>query len=158
MTHHTKAGLTCITDAAVDAPADADTPRARTHALHRPRVARIALTVLLAAGATGALAQADAKRGEKVFEECRACHGLEPGVHNVGPSLAGLLGRKTAANDHFRFSPALRRSNLTWNRQTLDAFVADPQKVVPANRMPYSGLPDAKDRADLIACLVLVAK
>ncbi len=116
------------------------------------------LAGLLIAGAGDALAQADAKRGERLYEECRACHALEPGAHGVGPSLAGVIGRKAAALDTFRFSPALRRSNLTWTAQSLDAFVADPQKVVPANRMPYSGLPDAKDRADLIAYLLQAAK
>ena len=112
---------------------------------------RNALMMIAIAGmfASG-VAQADAKRGEKLFDECRACHATEAGVNGVGPDLHGVIGRKAAALDNFRYSPALKKSGITWSRQTLDAYVLDPQKAVPANRMPYGGMPEAKDRADLL--------
>ena len=100
-----------------------------------------------------ALAEGDAARGEKKFEECAACHKIAPGEDNVGPSLHGVFGRKAGTLTDFRYSPALKRSGITWTPQTLDTFLADPQKVVPANRMPYAGLSEASDRADLIAYL-----
>ena len=100
-----------------------------------------------------ALAQDAAKRGEKVFEECRACHAVDGSTNAVGPSLRGVVGRKSGTLDDFRYSPAMKRANITWTRQTLDAFIADPQKIVPANRMPYSGIADAKNRADVIEYL-----
>ena len=103
-------------------------------------------------------AQGDPKRGEKLFEDCRACHSVERGVSGVGPSLLGVFGRRAAERDDFRYSPALRRSGITWTPQTMDAFVADPQKTVPANRMPYSGMPEARDRADLILYMQQVFK
>jgi cytochrome c len=106
----------------------------------------------LAAAGT-ARADGDAARGEKKFEECAACHKIAPGEDNVGPSLHGVFGRKAGTLTDFRYSPALKRSGITWTPQTLDTFMADPQKVVPANRMPYAGLADASDRADLIAYL-----
>ena len=53
----------------------------------------------------------------------------------------------------YRYSPALKRSGITWTAEALDTFIADPQASVPANRMPYAGMPDAGDRADLIAYL-----
>ena len=110
--------------------------------------------MLVAAAVAGALASgaacADAKRGEKLFEECRACHATEAGVNGVGPDLHGVIGRKAAALDNFRYSPALKKSGITWSRQVLDAYIMDPQKAVPANRMPYGGMPEARDRADLI--------
>ena len=111
------------------------------------------LFAVLAAAAfanADALAQDAAKRGEKVFEECRACHALDGSTSAVGPSLRGIAGRKSGTLDDFRYSPAMKRANITWTKQTLDTFIADPQNVVPANRMPYSGMPDAKNRADLI--------
>lgn len=109
------------------------------------------LIVMAVAGLFAAnLAHADAKRGEKLFEECSACHNLQPNAASVGPDLHGVFGRKAGAVDTFRYSPALRKSGITWSRQTLDNYLADPQKVVPANRMPYAGMPDAKDRADLL--------
>ena len=111
----------------------------------------LAATTLLAHGA--ALAQSDARRGEKAFDECRACHAVDGSASAVGPSLRGVVGRKAAVLDDFRYSPAMKRSDITWTRQTLDAFLADPQKIVPANRMPYSGTADAKSRADIIEYL-----
>ena len=106
----------------------------------------IVITAALAAG----VAHADAQRGAKLYEECRACHATERGVNGVGPDLHGVIGRRAGAIDAFRYSPALKRSNITWSRQTLDTYIADPQQAVPANRMPYAGMPDAKDRADLL--------
>jgi len=105
------------------------------------------------AGAGMARADGDAARGEKKFEECAACHKVEPGENTVGPSLHGVFGRKAGTLADFRYSPALKRSGIVWTAATLDAYLADPQKAVPANRMPYAGLADAGDRADLIAYL-----
>ena len=115
---------------------------------------KTALTMMAVAAMSAAgVAHADVKRGEKLFEECRACHAVERGINGVGPDLHGVFGRKAAALDEFRYSPALKKSGITWTRQTLDAYVADPQKAVPANRMPYGGMPEAKDRADLLEYL-----
>jgi cytochrome c2 len=109
--------------------------------------------------ATGAAhAEGDAARGEKRFEDCAACHKLQADTNDVGPTLYGVFQRKAGELADFRFSPALRRSGITWTVQSLDAFIADPQKMVPANRMPYAGMPDPNDRADLIAYLQKVAK
>jgi cytochrome c len=107
--------------------------------------------VLIGAVAPGLAA--DASRGEQLFVECASCHTLEKGVHNVGPTLAGVLQRKAGAFDDYRYSPAMKRSNITWTPDELDKFIADPQTVVPANRMPYAGMTNATDRADLIAYL-----
>jgi len=115
------------------------------------------LVVLIAAATLAAVglarADGDAARGEKKFEECAACHKIERGENDLGPSLHGVFGRKAGTLADFRYSPALKRSGITWTAQTLDAYLADPQKAVPANRMPYAGLADASDRADLITYL-----
>ena len=117
------------------------------------RAARLwlGLAVCLASGA--ARADDDAARGEKRFDECAACHSVERGVNNVGPSLAGIFTRKAGELPDFRYSPAMKRSGIAWSPQTLDSFVGDPQKLVPASRMPYAGMADAGARADLIAYL-----
>ena len=120
------------------------------------RVLMGAVALLAAAGA--ARAEGDAARGEKRFEECATCHTLERGVNNVGPSLFGLFGRKAGEIADFRYSPALKKSGITWTPQTLDTFIADPQKEVPGNRMPFAGMLDAGDRADLIAYLQRATK
>ncbi|HEY1544303.1 MAG TPA: cytochrome c family protein [Xanthobacteraceae bacterium] len=114
--------------------------------------------ITLIASLTTAHAAGDPAQGEKKFVECGACHSLKPGVTMVGPSLSGVLGRKAGSLADFRYSPAMRRSGITWSADTLDAFLADPQKIVPANRMPYAGLTDAAARADLIAYLEKATK
>jgi cytochrome c2 len=115
----------------------------------------IAALLLLTAAAH---ADGDPARGEQRFVDCAACHAPQPGVANVGPSLQGVFGRKAATLADFRYSPALKRSGITWTPETLDTFLADPQKAVPNNRMPYAGMPNAADRADLIAFLLKTAK
>ena len=116
-----------------------------------------AIVIVLSAH-VAAHAQGDPVRGEQRFQDCAACHATQPGVNNVGPSLAGIFDRKAATAAEFRYSPALRRSGITWTAETIDAFIADPQKVVPNNRMPYAGMPQASDRADLIAYLSKAAR
>ena len=103
-------------------------------------------------------ADGDAARGEQRFQDCAACHSTQPGVNNVGPSLNGVFDRKAATAADFRYSPALKRSGITWTAETIDAFIADPQTMIPNNRMPYAGMPQAADRADLIAYLLKALK
>ncbi len=111
------------------------------------------VTLMLVLVAGMAHAETDAKRGEKVFEECRACHATERGGEGLGPDLHGMIGRRAGTLESFRYSPAMKKSGITWSAQTLESFISDPQKTVPANRMPYSGMAEAKDRADLILYL-----
>jgi cytochrome c len=122
------------------------------------QAARLVLGLGLAIASGAARADGDAARGEKRFEECAACHSVERGVNNVGPSLAGIFTRKAGELPDFRYSPAMKRSGIAWSAETLDSFVGDPQKLVPANRMPYAGMGDADARADLIAYLRAAAK
>ena len=118
----------------------------------------IVCATALVAAAGSAQADGDAARGEKRFEECASCHSVAAGENGVGPTLQGIFNRKAASLEEFRYSPAMRKSGITWTSETLDAFIADPQKAVPANRMPYAGLPAAVDRADLISYLEKATK
>jgi cytochrome c len=126
--------------------------------MHGLRLMWAAALIAMAGGAGAAHADGDAARGEQRFEDCVACHSTERGVNKLGPSLNGVLDRKAGELADFRYSPAIKRSGITWTAQTLDTFIADPQQAVPANRMPYAGMPDARDRADLIAYLSKVSK
>ena len=121
-------------------------------------LARLICALALTCSASLAHAQGDAARGEKYFVDCASCHSLTAGENGVGPSLAGVIGRKAATLDDYRYSPALKRSNIVWSPQTLETFIADPQKAVPANRMPYAGLTNAGERGDLIAYLQKMSK
>jgi len=116
------------------------------------------VVVALAFAAGGAHAAGDAARGEKLFGDCRACHAVERGPSGVGPSLFGVFDRKAGSLDDFRYSPAMKRSGITWTPETINNYVADPQKMIPANRMPYAGMANDKDRADLIMYMLKVFK
>jgi cytochrome c len=115
------------------------------------RTAAAVLATLLLSGS--AHAGGDAARGEAQFQDCAACHRLDAGVNFIGPSLHGIFTRKAGELPDFRYSPAIKRSAISWTPETLDKFITDPQAMVPANRMPYAGMPSADDRADLIAYL-----
>lgn len=86
--------------------------------------------------------------GETIFRQrCQSCHAIgRPST--LAPSLAGVVGRK-AASTTFNYSPALRRSNLTWTRQNLDQFITSPTRKVPGTRMVIS-LADPAQRAALL--------
>jgi cytochrome c2 len=105
-----------------------------------------------------AWADGDIARGEARFQECAACHRLEAGSNGVGPSLHSVFERKAGELSDFRYSPALKRSGIVWSPQSLEAYLTDPQALVPGNRMPYAGMADPRDRADLIAYLLKVSK
>jgi cytochrome c len=118
--------------------------------------ATAALSVVLLSGA--ARADGDAARGEARFQDCAACHRLEAGANNVGPSLHGIFTRRAGEIADFRYSPAIKRSGIVWTPETLDKFITDPQALVPGNRMPYAGMANASDRADLIAYLAMASQ
>ena len=94
----------------------------------------------------------DPAAGQQVYEtRCSFCHG-EGGVGGQGPSLIGVVGRKAGSFANFAYTPALKASGLTWTAADLDQFLTNPAAVVPGTAMPMS-VPDAKERADLIAYL-----
>ena len=96
----------------------------------------------------------DAARGERDFRACAPCHSLEPDRNMTGPSLAGLWGRKAGSLPSFeRYSDALKSSGIIWDDRSLDGWLTDPDGMVPDNEMPFNGIKDARDRADLLAFL-----
>ncbi len=96
-------------------------------------------------------AGADLEHGKQVFQACAACHTDRPDA--LGPSLKGVVGRKSAAVEDFRYSGPMRRANLTWDEKNLREFLADPQAKVSGTRMPFGGLSDPKDVDDVVAYL-----
>src|SRR6266705_4272274 len=117
---------------------------------------RFAIAALLTiAFLSPALAQhGDATRGQRDFRACSPCHSLEPDRNMTGPSLAGLWGRKAGSLPSFeRYSDALKSSGIIWDDRSLDGWLTDPKAMVPDNEMPFNGIKDARDRADLLAFL-----
>lgn len=121
-----------------------------------PIAAAIALLLawLPPAGADGRAG--DPRRGKIAFGKCYACHAVEPGKDDLsGPTLHRILGRRIAAQ-RFDYSPALRalaRRRPRWDEALLDRYIADPEAVAPKTSMTFTGMRDARERADLIAYL-----
>jgi nitrite reductase (NO-forming) len=88
-----------------------------------------------------------------VYRKCQACHSLEASKNTIGPSLAGIFGKKAGSVPNFNYSPALKAANITWDAAALDAYLLDPQKAVPGNKMPFPGLKTENERRDVIAYL-----
>jgi cytochrome c len=107
--------------------------------------------ILLLTLSAGAAAAADTQHGKELYEACAACHTERPDA--LGPSLKGVVGRKSAALEDFRYSNPMKRANLVWDEDNLRAYIIDPQAKVKCNRMPYGGLTDPKDVDDIIAYL-----
>jgi cytochrome c len=107
--------------------------------------------LVLLALSVGTTAAADAEHGKTVFAACAACHSERPDA--LGPSLKGVVGRKAAALEDFRYSAAMKRANLVWDENNLRDYIRDPQGKVKGNRMPYGGVTEPADIEDLIAYL-----
>jgi cytochrome c len=108
---------------------------------------------LLAAGLVGAgpPPAAQIEQGREIYERCAACHSLER--DRVGPRHCGLFGRRAGSVPGFPYSDAMRDSGIVWSWETLDRFIADPLGTVPGTFMGYAGVPDAEERAQLLAYL-----
>ena len=116
----------------------------------------IALAVIGLNLCVATLAQADgsAVNGDSLFKhKCGSCHSVEPGKNRVGPTLAGVIGRKAASIETYSYSAAMRSAGLTWDAVTLDSYLTNPRAKVPGTKMTFVGLPQANDRADIIAYL-----
>ncbi|HLX97443.1 MAG TPA: cytochrome c family protein [Roseiarcus sp.] len=124
---------------------------------------KYAAAVVLAAAISAALAQTawagtlkgDPARGETIYEACQDCHSLDK--NDVGPRHRGVFGRKAASLPDYEYSGALKSANITWNEETLDRWLTDPQAMVPGAKM-FFHLDNPQDRADVIAYLKERAK
>lgn len=98
------------------------------------------------------LAGASASSGERVAKKCAACHTFDQGGANkIGPNLWSLVGRHAASASGFKYSSAMSGSGLTWDYETLNAFLTKPKNVVPGTAMSFAGIKKPKDRANLLA-------
>src|SRR3954451_15974316 len=119
----------------------------------------IAIIVAIGPLASAQAASGDIARGQQDFRACAQCHSLEPNRNMTGPSLAGLWGRKAGSLPSFeRYSDALKSSGIIWDERSLDAWLTDPDRMVPDNEMPFNGIKDPQRRADLLAFLKEVTK
>jgi cytochrome c len=115
------------------------------------RLVSVAAAALPASLAVVAADAADAEHGKALYRACAACH--DDNANALGPSLKGVFGRKSAALEDYRYSPAMQRANLVWDEANLKAYISDPQSKVKGNRMPFGGITDTSDLDDVVAYL-----
>ena len=102
-------------------------------------------------------AAASQSRGEKQARICRACHSLEKGGPNmIGPALFGFFGKEVGTRSGFEYSAVMRNASFTWTPEALNAWLAQPGRFLPGNRMTFAGVSKQGDRDDLIAYLLTV--
>jgi cytochrome c len=106
----------------------------------------------LVLGSSPSLAAGDPAAGQRVFAQCAGCHATAPGVNKIGPSLAGVVGRKSGTEPGYAYSPAMKNANITWDDGTLDKFLASPAGLVHGTKM-FISVPNSADRQNVIAYL-----
>ena len=124
----------------------------------QPLAYRFILGSLLLVGAEFAIAQTSAPaaagsaiKGKEIYDaRCSACHSVDD--NRVGPMHLGVFGRKAGGIKSYRYSDALNKSKVVWNRDTLTAWLTNPEALIPGQRMGYA-MDNAQDREDVVAYL-----
>lgn len=118
------------------------------------RAATVILVGLLAASAGAPALAADPAAGKAIFaSQCAMCHSIESGRNSLGPSLFGIVGRKTGSVPGFHYSTANKNADMVWDEATLDKYLQAPMAVIKGTTMTYGGVKDDGQRANLVAYL-----
>ncbi len=115
--------------------------------------AAIALAFAATLGGGTALAEGDAAKGKKVFKKCKVCHSFDPGKKKIGPHLTGIVGRKAASVEGYKYSKAMKAADIVWDEANLDEFLKKPKAFIKGTKMSFGGLKKESQRQDLIAYL-----
>lgn len=112
---------------------------------------------LLAAGPNPSLEAllkvANVDAGKKKFRQCAACHSIvSGGMDKGGPNLYGAYDKVWGTNSkRFGYTGGLINGGQKWDAENLDAWMRNPAQLIPKTSMQFSGVPNALDRADIIA-------
>lgn len=99
---------------------------------------------------------ANRNKGERQAMICKACHSFDAGGSNmIGPALFGFFGKGAGEQAGFDYSPAMQAADFVWTPRALDAWLAQPGRFLPGNRMTFGGVSGRQDRDDLIAYLLV---
>lgn len=91
----------------------------------------------LALSGSAALAQGDPEKGERVFNKCKPCHVADEQKNKIGPTLVGIFGRPAGSVEDFNYSDAMKESGVTWDEETVAAYIADPKGYIQGNKMAF---------------------
>ncbi|MBF0167846.1 MAG: c-type cytochrome [Alphaproteobacteria bacterium] len=116
--------------------------------------------LLIGPALAGILDKGDPEKGKALYaDQCAVCHSIKPGIHgHLGPTLAGVMGRRAGSVSDYDFSPAMAGDGRIWTPEALDRYLEDPKASLPGGRMKFFGLKDAFERADLIAFLKQISE
>ena len=124
-----------------------------------PEKSDINVSDISSPGAEASRGAGSPSRGAVVFNRCASCHAVDPEKKSaIGPNLFDVVGREAGTAPGFAYSPAMAHAGLVWTPAKLDAFIAKPSATIKGNRMLFPGIPNAADRADLIAFLATKKK
>ena len=105
--------------------------------------------------ATEQFAGANRKQGSRLAQFCQACHSFdEGGPDMIGPALFGVFGRQVGERAGFDYSPVMQNADFRWTPRALNAWLAQPGRFLPGNRMTFAGVAKQQERDDLIAFLL----
>ena len=105
-------------------------------------------------GISALLALGDVSHGEKVFKKCSACHLVNKGGENkIGPALYGVIGRKVASKQDYKYSKAMAAYDKDWTFEEMNGYLKKPQSYIKGTKMAFAGLRKEKDRASVILYL-----
>ena len=85
------------------------------------------------------------------FAQCATCHKVDEAKHmGIGPHLVGVMGAQAGSRGDYSYSPALKNSGITWDAETLDAFIKSPQRTVSGTKMAFGGVADEAKRKEIV--------
>ena len=110
------------------------------------------ILIILSVLMTISVAHADTKvSGEKVFKRCKSCHSFTK--NKLGPSLGNIFHQKIGTVEGFKYSKAMKNSDIVWNDCSLDKFLKKPKKYIKGTKMRFVGLKKKSHRDALIKYL-----
>jgi len=103
------------------------------------------------------LPKADIAKGQTITGKCASCHQFDPaGTNNIGPGLFGVVGRPPGTHAGYAYDSAMQdfaKTHTAWTYDLLYQFLKSPGQFMPGTKMTFVGLPEAKDRINVIAYL-----
>ena len=121
-------------------------------------VGMVILTIVLYFGISTVMAADEPKPvvqsndlGKKVFKKCKSCHSFTK--NKLGPSLGNIIDQKAGIVEGFKYSKAMKNSDIIWNDCSLDSFLKKPKKYIKGTKMRFAGLKKKSHRDALIEYL-----
>jgi cytochrome c len=103
------------------------------------------------------LPTADIAAGQTITQKCQSCHQFDPaGTNAIGPGLYGVVGRPPGTHPGYSYDQAMQdfaKTHTAWTYDLLYQFLKGPGQFMPGTKMTFVGLPEGKDRINVIAYL-----